>query len=87
LIGWYWIFTIIITACYTGSIIAFVTIPVFPDTVDTVAQLLRGLFRVGTLGEIYNAFFENFPTLFHFKTVAVGNVGLSTQHMHPRQSC
>ncbi|KAJ6620842.1 Ionotropic receptor 21a, partial [Pseudolycoriella hygida] len=33
LIGWYWVFTIIITACYTSSIIAFVTLPIFPETV------------------------------------------------------
>ncbi|XP_055633011.1 ionotropic receptor 21a [Toxorhynchites rutilus septentrionalis] len=49
LIGVYWVFTIIITACYTGSIIAFVTMPVLPDTVDTVAQLRNGFYRVGTL--------------------------------------
>nr|QEE82780.1 ionotropic receptor 6 [Conogethes pinicolalis] len=49
LIGWYWIFTIIITSCYTGSIIAFVTLPVFPETVDTIQQLLAGFYRVGTL--------------------------------------
>nr|QEI46863.1 ionotropic receptor 21a [Galleria mellonella] len=49
LIGWYWIFTIIITSCYTGSIIAFVTLPVFPETVDTVDELLSGFYRVGTL--------------------------------------
>ncbi|KAM3967606.1 ionotropic receptor 21a [Aphomia sociella] len=49
LIGWYWIFTIIITSCYTGSIIAFVTLPIFPQTVDTIEQLLSGFYRVGTL--------------------------------------
>ncbi|XP_075969236.1 ionotropic receptor 21a [Anticarsia gemmatalis] len=49
LIGWYWIFTIIITSCYTGSIIAFVTLPVFPETVDSIQQLLAGFYRVGTL--------------------------------------
>ncbi|XP_032528606.2 ionotropic receptor 21a [Danaus plexippus] len=49
LIGWYWVFTIIITSCYTGSIIAFVTLPVFPDTVDTIGQLLGGFYRIGTL--------------------------------------
>ncbi|XP_049878179.1 ionotropic receptor 21a [Pectinophora gossypiella] len=49
LIGWYWIFTIIITSCYTGSIIAFVTLPVFPETVDTIQQLLKGFYRIGTL--------------------------------------
>ncbi|CAK1601723.1 unnamed protein product [Parnassius mnemosyne] len=49
LIGWYWLFTIIITSCYTGSIIAFVTLPIFPETVDTVSQLLSGFYRVGTL--------------------------------------
>ncbi|KAL0901837.1 hypothetical protein ABMA27_006998 [Loxostege sticticalis] len=49
LIGWYWIFTIIITSCYTGSIIAFVTLPIFPETVDTIEQLIAGFYRVGTL--------------------------------------
>ncbi|XP_063357695.1 ionotropic receptor 21a [Cydia amplana] len=49
LIGWYWLFTIIITSCYTGSIIAFVTLPVFPETVDSIQQLLDGFYRVGTL--------------------------------------
>lgn len=42
-------FTIIITACYTGSIIAFVTLPVFPETVDTIHQLNSRFYRVGTL--------------------------------------
>lgn len=42
-------FTIIITACYTGSIIAFVTLPIYPETVDTVEQLRDGFYRVGTL--------------------------------------
>lgn len=51
LIGSYWLFTIIITACYTGSIIAFVTLPAFPDTVDSVMDLLGLFFRVGTIGK------------------------------------
>ncbi|XP_049280533.1 ionotropic receptor 21a [Anopheles funestus] len=49
LIGIYWVFTIIITACYTGSIIAFITLPVEPERVDGVDQLQRGFYRVGTL--------------------------------------
>uniref|UniRef100_A0A182LRH6 Ionotropic glutamate receptor L-glutamate and glycine-binding domain-containing protein n=1 Tax=Anopheles culicifacies TaxID=139723 RepID=A0A182LRH6_9DIPT len=49
LIGIYWVFTIIITACYTGSIIAFITLPVEPERVDGVNQLQRGFYRVGTL--------------------------------------
>ncbi|XP_055680314.1 ionotropic receptor 21a [Lutzomyia longipalpis] len=49
LIGWYWVFTIIITSCYTGSIIAFVTLPIFPATVDSIDQLLSGFYRFGTL--------------------------------------
>ncbi|KAG5671434.1 hypothetical protein PVAND_001630 [Polypedilum vanderplanki] len=49
LIGVYWIFTIIITACYTGSIIAFVTLPVYPETVDTIKQLNSRFYRMGTL--------------------------------------
>lgn len=52
LIGVYWVFTIIITACYTGSIIAFVTLPVQPDTIDTLDQLQNGFFRIGTFGRI-----------------------------------
>ncbi|XP_030748843.1 ionotropic receptor 21a [Sitophilus oryzae] len=49
LVGVYWIFTIIITACYTGSIIAFVTLPVFPTVINTVDQLLNGRFQIGIL--------------------------------------
>uniref|UniRef100_A0A1A9ZJ07 Ionotropic glutamate receptor C-terminal domain-containing protein n=1 Tax=Glossina pallidipes TaxID=7398 RepID=A0A1A9ZJ07_GLOPL len=49
LIGSYWIFTIILTSCYTGSIIAFVTLPAFPNTVDSVKDLLGLFFKVGTL--------------------------------------
>uniref|UniRef100_A0A182NB33 Ionotropic glutamate receptor L-glutamate and glycine-binding domain-containing protein n=1 Tax=Anopheles dirus TaxID=7168 RepID=A0A182NB33_9DIPT len=49
LIGIYWVFTIIITACYTGSIIAFITLPVEPERVDGVDQLNKGFYRVGTL--------------------------------------
>ncbi|XP_065085295.1 ionotropic receptor 21a [Ochlerotatus camptorhynchus] len=49
LIGIYWVFTIIITSCYTGSIIAFVTMPVVPNTIDTVSQLQSGFFRFVTL--------------------------------------
>ncbi|GJQ67070.1 hypothetical protein Trydic_g21960 [Trypoxylus dichotomus] len=49
LMGFYWIFTIITTACYTGSIIAFITIPFYPATVDTIQQLLRGRYKIGTL--------------------------------------
>jgi hypothetical protein len=47
--GFYWLFTIIITACYTGSIIAFVTLPIFPETVDSIEQLTYGFYRIGTL--------------------------------------
>lgn len=50
-LGCYWVFSIIITACYTGSIIAFVTLPVFPDTIDSIDDLLDGFYRVGTLAQ------------------------------------
>ncbi|XP_066155389.1 ionotropic receptor 21a [Euwallacea fornicatus] len=49
LVGIYWLFTIIITACYTGSIIAFVTLPVFPAAIDTVEQLLNHKYQIGML--------------------------------------
>lgn len=51
LIGIYWVFSIIITACYTGSIIAFVTLPVFPETVDSIIDLIWGFYRIGTFGK------------------------------------
>lgn len=51
-LGCYWVFSIIITACYTGSIIAFVTLPVFPDTIDTIDDLISGFYRIGTLSLI-----------------------------------
>ncbi|XP_037958822.1 ionotropic receptor 21a [Teleopsis dalmanni] len=66
LIGAYWFFTIIITACYTGSIIAFVTLPAFPDTVDSVLDLLGLFFRVGTLDNGgWESWFQNST---HFST-------------------
>nr|CAH7764869.1 unnamed protein product [Callosobruchus chinensis] len=49
LVGFYWLFTIIITACYSGSIIAFVTLPIFPSVVDSVEQLISGGYQIGTL--------------------------------------
>ncbi|CAG9760372.1 unnamed protein product [Ceutorhynchus assimilis] len=60
LVGIYWIFTIIITACYTGSIIAFVTLPVFPAVIDTVEQLLGGRYEIGMLDRGgWNHWFRN----------------------------
>ncbi|CAH1153240.1 unnamed protein product [Phaedon cochleariae] len=49
LIVFYWLFTIIVTACYTGSIIAFVTLPVYPAVVDTIDQLKGGRYQIGIL--------------------------------------
>ncbi|KAK0074404.1 hypothetical protein PV326_012477, partial [Microctonus aethiopoides] len=49
LIGIYWVFTIIITSCYTGSIMAFITVPVFPQAFDTAQQLLDEGYEIGTL--------------------------------------
>ncbi|KAF6213170.1 hypothetical protein GE061_010885 [Apolygus lucorum] len=48
-IGTYWVFTIIITACYTGSIVAFITLPVFPKTIDTSKQLLEEDYKISVL--------------------------------------
>lgn len=47
-------FSIIITACYTSSIIAFVTLPVFPSTVDSTSELVSGFYRIGTFGKRNN---------------------------------
>ncbi|XP_012274212.1 ionotropic receptor 21a [Orussus abietinus] len=49
LIGIYWVFTIIITSCYTGSIIAFITVPIYPDAMETTKELLWYRYRIGTL--------------------------------------
>ncbi|KAJ3639554.1 hypothetical protein Zmor_002908 [Zophobas morio] len=60
LIGFYWMFTIIVTACYTGSIIAFVTLPIYPETVDTPEQLISGRYQIGTLDKGgWQYWFEN----------------------------
>nr|QQP19800.1 ionotropic receptor 21a [Tropidothorax elegans] len=48
-IGTYWVFSIIVTACYTGSIIAFITLPVYPEVVDTMHQLLHKNYQIITL--------------------------------------
>jgi hypothetical protein len=50
-LGWYWIFSIIISACYTGCIIAFVTLPVYPSYVDNGYEVLYHGFKVGTLSK------------------------------------
>ncbi|XP_072152297.1 ionotropic receptor 21a [Bemisia tabaci] len=47
----YWVFTIIITAAYTGSIIAFITLPAAPDMIESSKQLLRRNFKVSILDE------------------------------------
>ncbi|XP_011501708.1 PREDICTED: glutamate receptor ionotropic, kainate 5 [Ceratosolen solmsi marchali] len=49
LLAIYWVFTIIITACYTGSIIAFITLSVYPSAVETADELLTYRYRIGTL--------------------------------------
>nr|AQN78512.1 ionotropic receptor 6 [Meteorus pulchricornis] len=49
LIGIYWVFTIIITSCYTGSIMAFITVPMFPQAIETAEQLLDEGYDIGTL--------------------------------------
>ncbi|XP_058803801.1 cilia- and flagella-associated protein 58-like [Phymastichus coffea] len=49
LLAVYWLFTIIVTACYTGSIVAFITLPVFPAALERADELARQRYRVGTL--------------------------------------
>ncbi|KAK3930163.1 Ionotropic receptor 21a [Frankliniella fusca] len=49
IIGWYWVFSIIVTACYTGCIISFIAFPVFPTVVDYIWQLWEGNYQIGTL--------------------------------------
>lgn len=51
IIGTYWIFTIIITTAYTSSIIAFITLPEQPVTLDTSYQLVEEGYKVITLGD------------------------------------
>ncbi|XP_050439120.1 ionotropic receptor 21a [Adelges cooleyi] len=48
-IGTYWIFTIIITTAYTSSIIAFITLPAQPMTVDTSYELVDENYKIITL--------------------------------------
>ncbi|XP_039287066.1 ionotropic receptor 21a [Nilaparvata lugens] len=59
-VGTYWVFTIIITAAYTGCIIAFITLPAYPPVLDTAQQLLKANYRIGILnGSGWQAAFEN----------------------------
>lgn len=51
LLAIYWIFTIIITSCYTGSIVAFITLPVYPSAMESAKDLLYNRYRIGTLGK------------------------------------
>ena len=50
--GWYWAFSIIVTACYTGSVISFIAFPVFPALVETMKDVKEGGYRVGTLSTV-----------------------------------
>lgn len=84
LIGFYWMFTIIITACYTSSIIAFVTLPVFPDTVDAISELLSGFYRVGTFGELLTDRSPKICLLLHGSNITIWRkifCGESTFHL------
>ncbi|KAJ8865896.1 hypothetical protein PR048_033419, partial [Dryococelus australis] len=59
-IGTYWLFSIIVTACYTGSIIAFVTLPLYPEFIDSVRQVYDGGYKVAMLdGEGWQHYFNN----------------------------
>nr|UTN00868.1 ionotropic receptor [Semanotus bifasciatus] len=58
LIGFYWLFTIILTATYTGSIIAFITLPIYPAVVDSIKQLVSDSYLIGTLDK------GGWPTMF-----------------------
>ncbi|KAL7301884.1 hypothetical protein TKK_0005486 [Trichogramma kaykai] len=49
LLAIYWLFTIIVTACYTGSIVAFITLPIYPEAIETAAELQTYRYRIGTL--------------------------------------
>lgn len=49
-LGTYWVFTIIITAAYSSSIISFITIPTYFDVVDNVDDLLDEKYHVGVTG-------------------------------------
>ncbi|XP_046401555.1 ionotropic receptor 21a [Ischnura elegans] len=51
LVAFYWAFTVIVSALYTGSIIAFITLPVFPKPYDTGEELLHAGYTWGTIGE------------------------------------
>lgn len=49
--GWYWVFSIIVTACYTGCIISFIAFPAFPSVIDYIWQLWDDGYSIGTLRE------------------------------------
>lgn len=48
--GTYWVFTIIITAAYSSSIISFITIPTYFDVVDNIHDLTEEEFKIGVAG-------------------------------------
>ncbi|KAK9499114.1 hypothetical protein O3M35_003620 [Rhynocoris fuscipes] len=64
-ISTYWLFTIIITACYTGSIIAFITLPVYPEVIETSRQLAEEDYRliVTKSGVWYNLLNESYDPI------------------------
>lgn len=50
LIGWYWIFCLLITLAYRCAMVSFLTIPLFEPTIDNLKDLANSKFRVGGWG-------------------------------------
>ncbi|CAG7837720.1 unnamed protein product [Allacma fusca] len=56
-IGWYWLFTLLITLAYRGAMVSFLTIPLFEKPIDNINELYASGLRLGGWGsELHKLF-------------------------------
>jgi len=59
LIGWYWLFCLLITLAYRGAMVSFLTIPLFEQPIDNLDGLAASGLRIGGWGmELRNLFVQ-----------------------------
>jgi hypothetical protein len=61
-VGWYWLFWLCITLAYRAAMVSFLTIPLFENPIDSLAELAESKLRVGGWGtELHRLFTQHQP--------------------------